>query len=136
MATGRRTISTCNTTAAAHGILCVALLLACALFPQAVFAQAPPPGVFSEIHSAVVPRTSPALEPATMRSRVVQALIELMIQSANQAFEDSGINPRLVLAHAAKADYVARGTGADFQALIEANDGYMDEVRSLREDFG
>ena len=72
MATGRRTLSTDNTTAAAHGIAWVVLLLACALVPQAVFAQAPPPGVFSEIQTAVVPRTAPALEPATMRSRVVQ----------------------------------------------------------------
>ena len=76
---------------------------------------------------------TPALQAAQGGAAGMQALIDLMIQSANQAFEDSGINPRLVLAHAAKADYVARGTGADFQALIEANDGYMDEVRSLRD---
>ncbi len=51
---------------------CYAALIACASIPQAAVAQAPPPGVFAEIQTAVVPRTSPALEPATMRSRVVQ----------------------------------------------------------------
>ena len=294
MATVRRTISTDNTTAAAHGIACVVLLLACTLVPQAVFAQAPPPGVFSEIQTAVVPRTAPALEPATMRSRVVQvdtqkitaarrgreilklnlfddavvevqikrvrptrsgyfisgtpkgmewgevrlvvngpvmvgtiltpegkftirsggagrhvirqidpmaepficdveegplpapptqaisslgpppllaapptpqaddmptedgseirilivytpalqaaqggaagmrALIDLFVQSANQAFEESGINPRLVLAHAAMVDYVAQGTLTDLSRLRRPSDGYMDEVHSLR----
>ena len=72
MATVRRTIGTDNTTAASDGVTCVLLWLACALVPQAAFAQAPPPGVFAEIQSAAVPRPSPALEPATMRSRVVQ----------------------------------------------------------------
>ena len=72
MTTGRRTISTDNTSTAAHGIGCVVLLLVCALVPRAAFAQAPPPGVFAEVQTAVVPRTNPALEPATMRSRVVQ----------------------------------------------------------------
>ena len=300
MATGRRAISTDNTTAAAYCIACVVLLLACTLVPQAVFAQAPPPGVFSEIQTAVVPRPSAALEPATMRSRVVQvdtqkitaarrgreilklnlfddevvevqinqvrptrsgyfisgapkgvewgevrlvvngpvmvgtvitpegeysirsagsgrhvirqidpsaepfecevettpiagpapqpsdlpaissidpkptgafsslpaqaeemptedgseirvlivytsalqaeqggaagmqALIDLMIQSANQAFEESGINPRLVLAHAAMVDYVAQGAATDLGRLVRRDDGYMDDVHGLR----
>ena len=49
-----------------------AALIAGAILAQAGWAQAPPPGVFSEIQSAIVRRTAPALEPATMRSRVVQ----------------------------------------------------------------
>ena len=51
---------------------CFAALVTCALIPQAAVAQAPPPGVFAEVQTAVVPRANPALEPATVRSRVVQ----------------------------------------------------------------
>ena len=275
---------------------CYAALIACASIPQAAVAQAPPPGVFAEIQTAVVPRTSPALEPATMRSRVVQvdtqkitaarrgreilqlnlfddavvevqikrvrptrsgyfisgapkgmewgevrlvvngpvmvgtvitpegkftirsagsgrhiirqvdpaaepfecgvedpppvrpeqaissidpppllsippvpdadetptedgseirvlvlytpalqadqgggagmrALVDLLVQSANQAFEDSGINPRLVLAHAAMVDYVAQSPHTDLDRITEPDDGYMDEVHALRNRF-
>ena len=72
MAKAFRTISTDNKTAAARCIACALLLLACVLVPRAGVAQAPPPGVFSEIQTAVVARVSPALEPATLRTRVVQ----------------------------------------------------------------
>ena len=72
MATGRCTLSTDNTKAVAHGIAGAVLLFVCALVPHAALAQAPPPGVFSQIQTAVVPRPSATLEPATMRSRVVQ----------------------------------------------------------------
>ena len=47
-------------------------LIAGALLAQAAMAQAPPPGVFAEVQTAVVPRPSPALEPATLRTRLVQ----------------------------------------------------------------
>ena len=294
MATGRCTLSTDNTKAVAHGIAGAVLLLVCALVPHAAFAQAPPPGVFTEVQTAVVPRTSPALEPATMRSRVVQvdtqritaarrgreilklnlfddavvevqikrvrptqngyfisgrpkgkewgeirlvvngpvmvgtvetpegtftirsagsgrhvirqidpsaerfdcevedaplparpqnaiasidppnslafpatpqkndmptedgseirvlivytpgmqqaqggsagmrALIDLFVQSTNKALEESGANPRVVLAHAAMVDYVSKDISADLWRLKAPDDGYMDEVHALR----
>ena len=72
MATACRTICTDNTTAAARCIAFALLLLACVLVPRAGVAQAPPPGVFSEVQTAVAPRVNRALEPATMRTRVVQ----------------------------------------------------------------
>ena len=62
----------------------------------------------------------------------MRALIDLMIQSANQAFEDGGINPRLVLAHSAMVEYSAQKTGTDVIRLSNQNDGYMDEVHALR----
>ena len=65
--------------------------------------------------------------PAGMR-----ALIDLMIQSANQAFEDGGINPRLVLAHSAMVEYSAQSTGMDLDRMIEQNDGHMDGIHTLR----
>ncbi len=286
----------CTRGTTARSIVCFVALLSCALIPQAAVAQAPPPGIFAEIQSAVAPRPSPALEPATMRSRVVQvdtqkitaarrgrevlklnlfddavvevqikrvrptrngyfisgtpkgkewgevrlvvngpvmvgtvetpeskftirsggagrhiirqidrskeifeceveeapivdpstlpaisslgppiagaisppaiqaddmptedgsevrvllvytrsvqvnqgglagmrALIDLFIASANQAFEDSGISPRLVLAHSALVDYAGETPSIDLHRLRNPDDGYMDEVHSLR----
>ncbi len=302
MAKGRRTLSTDNTSTVPHGIGCVVLLLVCALVPHNAFAQAPPPGVFAEVQAAVVQRPSTALEPATMRSRVVQvdtqkitaarrgrevlklnlfddevvevqikrvrptrsgyfisgtprsmewgevrlvvngsvmvgtvqtpkgkftirsggsgrhiirqidrskesfeceveaatvpgptpqppdlpaissidpvpagafsppaqvedmptedgsevrvlmlytaamqaeqggpagmrALIDLFVESANQAFEEGGINPRLVLAHAAMVDYVAEVTEVDMFYLRRRFDGQMDEIHALRNEY-
>ena len=65
----------------------------------------------------------------------MNALIDLMIQSANQAFEESGIATRLVLAHSVMVDYVARRPGTDLSRLAMPNDGYMDEVHQLRNDY-
>ena len=65
----------------------------------------------------------------------MRALIDLMIQSANQAFEDSGINPRLVLAHSALLDYVAETSSTDLHRLRRNDDGYMDEVHALRNEY-
>ena len=65
--------------------------------------------------------------PAGMR-----ALIDLFIASANQAFEDGGINPRLVLAHSAMVDYAGESPSIDLERLRAPDDGYMDQVHSLR----
>ena len=75
---------------------------------------------------------TPALQTRQGGSAGIRALIDLMIQSANQAFEDSGISPRLVLAHSALVDYVAQKSGTDLIRLINEDDGYMDEVHALR----
>ena len=64
-----------------------------------------------------------------------RALIDLMVQSANQAFEDGGINPRLVLAHAARVEYTGVTTRTDLVRLRDPDDGYMDEVHALRNRF-
>ena len=61
----------------------------------------------SEVRILVV--YTPALQASQGGPAGVRALVDLMVQSANQAFEDGGINPRLVLAHAALVDYVRNG---------------------------
>ena len=50
----------------------IAALFLCAVLAHAVHAQAPPPGVFTEVQTAIAQRPRSALEPATVRSRVVQ----------------------------------------------------------------
>ena len=84
----------------------------------------------SEIQILIV--YTPALQAAQGGAAGMRALIDLFVQSANQAFEESGINPRLVLAHAAMVDYVAQGTLTDLSRLRRPSDGYMDEVHALR----
>ena len=65
----------------------------------------------------------------------MRALIDLFVQSANQAFEDSGIHPRLVLAHSAMVNYVEETTATGVSHLRDPNDGYMDEVHALRNKY-
>lgn len=57
--------------AAGRVLASLALVLACALIPRAGQVQTPPPGVFSSFQTNLVPAIGVALEPATMRSRVV-----------------------------------------------------------------
>ena len=65
----------------------------------------------------------------------MQALIDLMIESTNHAFEISGINPRLVLAHTALVNYVEERSTIDVLRLETPDDGYMDEVHALRNEY-
>lgn len=65
----------------------------------------------------------------------MRALIDLLIASANQAFEDSGISPRLVLAHSAMVDYAGDEPRIDLDRLRDPHDGYMDEVHALRNQY-
>ena len=48
---------------------------------------------------------------------------------------DGGIDPRLVLAHAASVEYDGVTTGIDWTRLQAPDDGYMDEVHTLRNGF-
>ena len=89
----------------------------------------------SEIRVLVV--YTPAVQEHFGGAPGARALADLMIQSTNQAFEDSGINPRLVLAHSTRVNYLETGGGAlaagnGLLALKDPNDGVMDEVHALR----
>lgn len=84
----------------------------------------------SEVRVLIV--YTPALQAEQGGATGMKALIDLFVQSANQAFEDSGISPRLVLAHSAMVDYVAEDPGTDLFRLQNSYDGYMDEVHTLR----
>ncbi len=75
---------------------------------------------------------TPALQAAKGGAAGMRALIDLMIQSANQAFEDGGISPRLVLVHSEMVNYVAAGPRTDLRRLAVSDDGHMDELHELR----
>ena len=76
---------------------------------------------------------TPAVQANQGGTAGMQALIDLYIHSANQAFEDSGISPRLVLAYSALVDYSGSNPRTDLYRLRDANDGYMDEVHEFRD---
>ena len=82
----------------------------------------------SEVRVLVV--YTPTLQRKQGGAAGMRALVDFFVESANQAFEDSGINPRLVLAHSAMVDHIE--TGSDLTPLIRPDDGHMDEVHSLR----
>ena len=83
----------------------------------------------SEIRVLVV--YTPAMQSEQGGNAGMQAVIDLLIHSANQAFEISGISPRLVLAHTALVDYVEGHANPDLGRLSGRDDGYMDEVHAL-----
>ena len=84
----------------------------------------------SEVRVLVV--YTPAMQTRQGGPAGMQALIDLMIHSANHAFEISGIEPRLVLAHTALVNHVEERTTTDVNRLADSEDGYMDEVHALR----
>ena len=88
----------------------------------------------SEVRVLVV--YTPALQAGQGGAAGMQAVVDLMIESANHAFEISGIDPRLVLAHAALVDYVETDQKrTDLDRLGSPGDGYMDEIHALRDEY-
>ena len=75
---------------------------------------------------------TPALQARQGGAAGMQALIDLMIESANLAFEISGIDTRLVLAHSTMVNYIEENSATELQRLRVPDDGYMDEVHALR----
>ena len=98
--------------------------------PTTAMADPTPTEDGSEIRVLVV--YTPAMQSEQGGNAGMQAVIDLLIHSANQAFEISGISPRLVLAHTALVDYVEGHANPDLGRLSGRDDGYMDEVHALR----
>ena len=67
----------------------------------------------------------------------MESVIDLKIAETNQAYLDSGVNQRLVLVVREEVQYQEEGSGrfALFR-LSNPSDGYMDEVHSIRDQFG
>ena len=68
----------------------------------------------------------------------IETLIDLMVAETNQAYEDSGVNQRIVLAASEEVNYEEEN-GNGFLALDRLKlerDGYMDEVHEIRDRVG
>jgi hypothetical protein len=66
----------------------------------------------------------------------IEAVADLAVQRANQAYQQSGVDAVLRLVHTARIDYVESGVAAtDLEVLTRAADGIMDDAITLRRDF-
>ena len=87
----------------------------------------------SEIRMLVV--YTPARQLSEGGAAGMRAVVDLYMESANQAFEESGITPRLVLAHSSLVDYAEVSTPVDVGRLKDPFDGQIDEVHALRNEY-
>jgi len=66
-----------------------------------------------------------------------EALIIQAVAETNQAYANSGINPRLNLVHSARTNYTESGDiSTDLSRLRATADGYMDELHTMRDNYG
>ena len=76
---------------------------------------------------------TPAARDGAGGTRAVEALIDLFIATANRAFADSGVIPRLHLTQALEVDYVEAGNyGRDLTQLENEHHGDLGEIHEIR----
>ena len=67
----------------------------------------------------------------------IDAFIQFAIDNAHRAYRNSNIGLRLRLAHKHQVRYFqAADMSLDLEFLTESDDGFMDEVHTLRDDYG
>ena len=76
---------------------------------------------------------TPAAREAAGGSAEIEAVIDLMIAEANQAYAAGGLQQRLALAGRSEVQYVETGDSSiDLGRLADPSDGHMDEAHALR----
>lgn len=65
----------------------------------------------------------------------VAAYIEDVIHETNAAYANSEVDIRLELAHSVQVDYEATERLQDLERLMRPDDGYLDEVHVLRDEY-
>jgi hypothetical protein len=71
---------------------------------------------------------------AEQQSGAIDALVQLAIDETNNSYANSGIRPRLRLAHQARTSYVESGDmEVDVARLANPSDGFLDDVPPLRD---
>ena len=66
----------------------------------------------------------------------IETFIDLMVAETNQAYEDSGVNQRIVLAASEEVQYEDTSGFSALSRLADRADGYMDEVHEIRDRVG
>ncbi len=80
---------------------------------------------------------TPAAREAEGGTAAIEARIDLVIATANEAYAASGIDHRLALVGRSEVPYVETGDGfTDVDRLGEPEDGHMDEAHALRDRTG
>ena len=72
---------------------------------------------------------------AAKKSKSIHALIQLAIDETNVSYEQSDIQTRLNLVHTHPVDYNEQDIVTDLNNLAHKNDGYMDEIHDLRDQY-
>jgi PKD repeat protein len=91
-----------------------------------------PSAVTSSVIRVLVGYTSEALN----QNPGMQALIDLAVAETNQGFANSGVNAQVELAHSYELNYAESGDhGLDLDRFHLPNDGYMDDVYQMREQY-
>ena len=80
---------------------------------------------------------TPAAREAAGGAAATEAMIDLMIAEANQAYEASGVHHRLAVVDRSEVSYVETGDAyLDLVRLSDPSDGHMDGVHGLRDRVG
>ena len=84
---------------------------------------------------------TPAARLAEGGTAAIEAVIDLMIAETNQAYAESGVLQRVVLAAREEVQYTEYnpsgfGAGRDLSRLAHPSDGYLDEVHAIRDRVG
>ena len=66
----------------------------------------------------------------------IEARIDQWVAATNGYFETSSVNQRIRLAHAEELDYVETSSSFELTPLRQKNEGFMDEVHSMRDAVG
>ena len=67
----------------------------------------------------------------------IDAAIDLMVAETNEAYAASGVRHRLALVERSEVRYTETGDGGnDLERLVDPEDGYMDDVHTLRDRAG
>ena len=80
---------------------------------------------------------TPAAREAAGGAAAIEAVIDLMIAEANQAYAAGEVRHRVALVARPEVSYTESGEGlVDLQRLADPSDGYMDELHPLRDEVG
>ncbi|MXZ70432.1 MAG: hypothetical protein F4Z04_02805 [Acidobacteria bacterium] len=66
----------------------------------------------------------------------IEAVIDLMVAAANQAYANSGVKQRIALVATREIEYAEVNQNVDLRRLADPADGYMDEVHAIRDEVG
>lgn len=80
---------------------------------------------------------TPASRVAAGGTNAIEATIIAAMEATNHAYENSSIDTQVRLVHMAETDYIeAENFSTDLSRLRGISNGHMDEVHSLRDQFG
>ena len=81
---------------------------------------------------------TPLAETAAGGQAAMESLALASVENANLVYANSGVNAQLRLVYGAKVNYVENGANisADLTAIRSTSDGLMDQVHTLRSQYG